>query len=26
MLTNTVTPDGYRVLADGKWDGSARVR
>ena len=25
MLTNTTTPDGYRVGADGKWDGSAKT-
>lgn len=26
MLTNTVTPDGYRVLSDGRWDGKGKVR
>ncbi len=25
MLTNTITPDGYRVGADGKWDGKGKV-
>ena len=25
MLTSTVTPDGYRVGADGKWDGGKKV-
>jgi len=25
MLTNTVTPDGYRVLANGCWDGKGKV-
>ena len=24
MLTDTVTPDGYRVLASGAWDGQVR--
>lgn len=25
MLTSTVTPDGYRVGADGRWDGGQKV-
>ncbi|GAA0179316.1 hypothetical protein SH2C18_22070 [Clostridium sediminicola] len=25
MFANTVTPDGYRVLMDGAWDGKAKV-
>ncbi len=25
MLTNTVTPDGYRVGSNGKWDGKGKV-
>ncbi len=25
MLTNTITPDGYRVLSSGRWDGKGKV-
>jgi len=26
MAVSTTTPDGYKVGADGSWDGKARIK